>query len=81
MEAFEKSERIRSEQKELIQNMKRDMLKVRTVQILQEEERQGSTKRPESPAPIINLEVVQRSSQHGFTKQASSRNSKGILNI
>lgn len=34
MEAFEKSERIRSEQKELIQNMKRDMLKVRTVQIL-----------------------------------------------
>ncbi|TNV82884.1 hypothetical protein FGO68_gene9677 [Halteria grandinella] len=80
MEAFEKSERIRSEQKELIQNLKRDMMKVRTVQILNEEDR-ASTKVPDSssPAPIINLEVVQRSHHAGFKQ--SRNNTKGILNI
>ena len=66
MEAFEKSERIRIEQKELIQNIKRDMIKVRKI-----EERPSET-----PAPIINLEVAGR--QNVGLK---STNTKGFLNI
>ena len=81
LEAFERSEKIRREQKELIQGMKKDLLKIRfggggkvadklNVQF-QEETKEGDHSRGRdslSPAPIISLEVITGGKNSGFKK-------------
>ena len=81
LEAFERSEKIRREQKELIHGMKKDLLKIRfggggkvadklNVQF-QEETKEGDHSRGRdslSPAPIISLEVITGGKNTGFKK-------------
>jgi hypothetical protein len=71
LESFEKSERIRREQKELIHSMKKDLVRLRLEQNEKQiragepgkksgsaTEDQAPHSRGVSPSPIINLEVA-----------------------
>ena len=75
LDAFEKSEKIRREQKILIQQLKREALKLKAAGFKEhlEEERKAPATTSVSPAaaPIISLEVVTK--DKAFKKRARSR--------